>query len=140
MLTAVECIEKSTGFADRARGASTDKQHILYGMAWMWVTLAKHAERQSQGLSLAGEHIDKHSRGYACGILRADEGFDIIINGVDRSFRDRQEVAYEAARYMKHLHPKNLVEVRIRATGERIIMRNGIGQGVAKACRRSSRK
>jgi len=57
------------------------------------------------------------------GIWRADEGFDIIVNGVDRSFRDREEVAYQAARYMKQLHPKNLVEVRIRATGERIIMR-----------------
>jgi len=56
------------------------------------------------------------------GILRSDEGFDIIINGVDRSFRDRQEVAYEAARYMKQRHPKDLVEVRVRATGQRVIM------------------
>ena len=42
---------------------------------------------------------------------------------MDRSFRDREEVAYEAARYWKQRHPKDLVEVRIRATGQRILMR-----------------
>ena len=50
------------------------------------------------------------------------EGFDIIVNGVDRSFRDREKVAYETARYMKQKHPKDLIEIRIRATGERIVM------------------
>jgi hypothetical protein len=57
------------------------------------------------------------------GIMRDNEGFDIIINGVDRSFRDREEVVYASARYMKQRHPKDLVEIRIRATGERIVMR-----------------
>ena len=42
---------------------------------------------------------------------------------IDRSFRDREEVAYASARYMKQRHPKDLVEIRIRATGERIVMR-----------------
>ena len=57
------------------------------------------------------------------GILGPKDVFDIIINGVDRSFRDREEVAYASARYMKQRHPKDLVEIRIRATGERIVMR-----------------
>jgi hypothetical protein len=57
------------------------------------------------------------------GILGPKDGFDIIINGVDRSFRDRKEVVYEAARYAKERHPKDLIEIRIRATGERIVMR-----------------
>ena len=33
--------------------------------------------------------------------LRADEGFDIVVNGVDRSFRDNKAEAYAAARYLK---------------------------------------
>ena len=53
-----------------------------------------------------------------CGQTRA-----FIINGVDRSFCDREEVVYASARYMKQRHPKDLVEIRIRATGERIVMR-----------------
>ena len=57
------------------------------------------------------------------GIMQPDEGYDLIINGVDRSFRDREEVAYEAARYWKQRHPKDLVEVRVRATGQRVLMR-----------------
>ena len=39
------CFDKSAEFAQRARLASNrDKQFILYGMAWMWMTLSKHAE------------------------------------------------------------------------------------------------
>ena len=52
------------------------------------------------------------------GILRDTDGFDIIINGVDRSFRDRELVAYEVTRYWKQRYPKDLVEVRVRATGK----------------------
>jgi sorbitol/mannitol transport system permease protein len=44
------------------------------------------------------------------GILRPNEGFDIIINGIDRSFRDRKEVAHGAARYLKQRQPKDIVE------------------------------
>jgi hypothetical protein len=55
-------------------------------------------------------------------VLRSDEGYDIIINGVDRSFRDRKDVAYEAAQYMKQLHRNDIVEIRVRETGERIVM------------------
>jgi hypothetical protein len=57
------------------------------------------------------------------GILRPDDGFDIIVNGVDRSFRDSEEVVYASARYLKEKLPEALVEIRVRATGERIRMR-----------------
>jgi hypothetical protein len=56
------------------------------------------------------------------GILRPDEGYDLIVNGIDRSFRDRKEVAFASARYMKQRHPKDVIEIRIRAPGERIVM------------------
>ena len=39
-------------------------------------------------------------------------GFDIIVNGINRTFRDLREVAYEAAIYMKTRSPSDLVQVR----------------------------
>jgi hypothetical protein len=38
-------------------------------------------------------------------------------HGVDRSFRDREKVAYQAAPYCKQRHAADLVEVRVRGTG-----------------------
>jgi hypothetical protein len=35
------------------------------------------------------------------GITGEKQGYDLIINGVDPSFRNREEVALEAARYWK---------------------------------------
>jgi hypothetical protein len=32
--------------------------------------------------------------------------FDILVNGVPRTFRDQREAAYEAARYLKIRYPK----------------------------------
>jgi hypothetical protein len=32
-------------------------------------------------------------------------------------------VAYDSARVLKQRHPKHIVEIRVRATGERIVMR-----------------
>jgi hypothetical protein len=48
------------------------------------------------------------------GILRPDDGFDVIVNGINRSFRDREKAAYEAARHLKERHPGELIEVRVR--------------------------
>ena len=60
------------------------------------------------------------------GILRGDEGFDILINDMSRTFRDLEKVAYETARFMKQRRPEDLVEVRVRATGERrVILADG---------------
>ena len=53
------------------------------------------------------------------GILRPDEGFHIVINGMDRSFRDLKKVAYDSALYHKQSHPGDLVEVRHYDTGDR---------------------
>jgi hypothetical protein len=53
------------------------------------------------------------------GILRPEEGFHIVINGMDRSFRDRKEVAYASAIYHKQNHPADMVEVRHYDTGDR---------------------
>ena len=51
------------------------------------------------------------------GILRENEGYDLVINGVFNSFRDRKEVAYASAVFAKQRHPENIVEVRHRDTG-----------------------
>jgi hypothetical protein len=50
------------------------------------------------------------------------EGFEIIVNGVTRTYRDRRDIAYEAARYMKERHPRDFVEVRDVATGTKLIV------------------
>jgi len=53
--------------------------------------------------------------------MSGNEGFDIIFNGVVRTFRDRREAAYDAARYLKSRHPKDFVEVFDRATRAKLI-------------------
>ena len=47
-------------------------------------------------------------------------GFDIIINGVCRTSRDRWEVAYEAAAYAKSRSPADLVQIRNCETQETV--------------------
>jgi hypothetical protein len=54
--------------------------------------------------------------------LPENKGFDIIFNGVVRTFRDRREAAYDAARYLKSRHPKDFVEVFDRATRAKLIV------------------
>ena len=56
------------------------------------------------------------------GILRDDEGFDLLVDGVPRTFRDLQEGAYAAARELKRSNRNSIIEVRDRATGKRQIM------------------
>jgi len=55
-------------------------------------------------------------------ILRNDEGFDILHNGVWRSFRDTKEAAFEAARFGKSRARDELVELVDRSTGVKLIM------------------
>jgi len=50
------------------------------------------------------------------------EGFDIIVNGVVRTFRDQREAAYDAARYSKSATHKDFVEVLDHATGAKLIV------------------
>ncbi len=47
-------------------------------------------------------------------------GFDIIINGVCRTSRDRWEVAREAAIYSKSSSPADLVQIRNCKTQETV--------------------
>ena len=54
--------------------------------------------------------------------MPSNEGFEIIVNGVPRTFRDRKEIAYEAARYLKSRHPKDIVEILDCATRTRMIV------------------
>jgi hypothetical protein len=56
------------------------------------------------------------------GILRNDEGFDILINGVARTFRDRKISAYEAGRVIKRKQRGDIIEVRDRSTGTKVVM------------------
>lgn len=56
------------------------------------------------------------------GILREDEGFDLLVDGVQRTFRDVKDNAYAAARELKRRNRNNIIEVRDRATGAKLIM------------------
>ena len=50
-------------------------------------------------------------------------GFEILINGVPRTFRDRQDIAYEAARFLKSKNRTAIVEIIDCSTGQKSIMR-----------------
>jgi len=50
------------------------------------------------------------------------EGFEIVVNGAVRTFRDQREAAYDAARYLKARYPKEFVEILDCATGSKLIV------------------
>ena len=54
--------------------------------------------------------------------MRDDEGFQILHNGVPRTFRDQRETAFEAARYAKSQAKGDIIELRDCATGEKLVM------------------
>jgi hypothetical protein len=56
------------------------------------------------------------------GILREDEGYDLLVDGKERTFRDVYENALGAARELKRNNLMSLIEIRDRATGNRQIM------------------
>ena len=43
--------------------------------------------------------------------MRTDQGFDILHNGMPRTFRDKKEMAYEAARFAKTQNPADIIEI-----------------------------
>jgi hypothetical protein len=49
-------------------------------------------------------------------------GFEILINGTPRTFRDRKDTAYDAARVLKSKNAKEVVEIVDRSTGQRLVM------------------
>ena len=57
------------------------------------------------------------------GIIRDDEGYDIIVNGQKRTFRDLKDAAHDAALVLKTTsRGQDKIEVVDRATGQRIEM------------------
>jgi hypothetical protein len=45
------------------------------------------------------------------------QGFDILVNGVQRTYRDRKDAAHAAAIYLKERGKTDIVEMRNTATG-----------------------
>ena len=54
--------------------------------------------------------------------MRENVGFDILHNGLPRTFRDQKAMAYEAARFAKTRSHADLIEIVDRSTGESLIM------------------
>ena len=54
--------------------------------------------------------------------MKAQAGFDVLINRVPRTFRDRRDMAYEAARLLKSKNRTSIVEVVDCSTGQKTIV------------------
>jgi hypothetical protein len=54
--------------------------------------------------------------------VRQNESFDILHNGVPRTFRDQKATAYEAARFAKAQHRADIIEIVERSTGTKMVM------------------
>jgi hypothetical protein len=54
--------------------------------------------------------------------MRDNEGFEIRVNGVPRTFRDLKEPAHEAARVIKNKVPGDIVEIVALSTGTKVVM------------------
>ena len=50
------------------------------------------------------------------------QGYEILHNGVPRTFRDRRETAFEAAQFAKSRAKGDIIELRDCATGEKLVM------------------
>ena len=51
------------------------------------------------------------------GVARGDEGFDIVINGVNRLVAELELSAIASAGYHKENYPEDTVQIRTRANG-----------------------
>ena len=56
------------------------------------------------------------------GILREDEGYDLLVNGTGRTFSDTKDGAYEVARELKRRNRGCIIEIRDRSDGKKLIM------------------
>ena len=54
--------------------------------------------------------------------LRANGGYEIWHDGVPRTFRDRKEIAYEAALFAKAKAKSDIIEIVDCSTGEKTIV------------------
>jgi hypothetical protein len=50
------------------------------------------------------------------------KGYKILHNGVPRTFRDRKEIAYEAARFLKVKAKGEIIEIVDQSTGAKTIV------------------
>jgi hypothetical protein len=51
------------------------------------------------------------------GILKETDGFDLVVDGRNRTFRDVYGVALDAARELKRLNRNSRIQIRTRADG-----------------------
>ena len=51
------------------------------------------------------------------GVQQEDEGFDIVVNGVNRWFAELEVSAIASAGFYKESYPENTVQIRTRADG-----------------------
>jgi hypothetical protein len=56
------------------------------------------------------------------GFLREDEGYDLLVDGFNRTFSDTKAGAYEVARELKKRNRGCIIEIRDRSTGAKVIM------------------
>jgi hypothetical protein len=54
--------------------------------------------------------------------MSSNQGYEILHNGVPRTFRDRRDTALEAARFAKSKAKGDIIELRDCATGEKLVM------------------
>ena len=54
--------------------------------------------------------------------MQTDSGFDVLHNGILRTFRDQKATAYEAARFAKARFRGEFIEIVDRSTGAKMIM------------------
>jgi hypothetical protein len=54
--------------------------------------------------------------------MRDNEGYEIRHNGVPRTFRDKRETAFDAARYAKSKVKSDLIEIIDRASRAKLIL------------------
>jgi hypothetical protein len=63
------------------------------------------------------------------GIFRDDEGFDLVVDGVNRTFADDDPGALQIARNLKAKFRQSLIQIRTRADGS---MREMLESGQVK--------
>jgi hypothetical protein len=56
------------------------------------------------------------------GIFREDEGFHVMVDGVDRVFSEDKPGAFELARNLKRTNRQSIIEIRDRANGAKVMM------------------
>jgi len=56
------------------------------------------------------------------GIFREDEGYDLMVDRVNRTFSDTQQGAFEMARNLKRTNRDSIIQIRDGSNGKTLIM------------------